>query len=460
MTFTANLLRRAAQKPGEVAEEGDTERDNFRGLPVVIENRKGTIREGEDPSGHHWEIEMKCDYGYIPNTEAAGDKEGLDVFIGDDEFSEWAFAVEQTKDDGEFDEYKIVLGAPDLKTAEELYLSNYEDGWGDKHVAEIWEIPISLLFDGVKKNQEEVGTEKNAKVASLKQVIQEFLDQYKVEQYERVAEEVHDELEDLLLTQNVRALVTCRAKRVDSLRRKLETRDVAQAYETLEQIKEDIKDLAGVRVALYFPGDAAKVDFLIQSEFQQARPPKQFPKDRDPGEIEGYRATHYTIVYDSMLVEIQVASMLIHAMAEAFHDVMYKPLNGAPTSQENLMMESLYELVSQGEAGLDDLRGEMETRMSRPLQMAMTSSLNRQLANARYYTNGLKQADELDDELKSLWKERNIQPAPTPDTADNKYLIQALRQVVPDVTDVTTLPDDIQRVVWSLAQKLKEEAQN
>jgi hypothetical protein len=146
MYFTAKFLTAA-----EVTEEGDTQEGSFRGMPIVIENKKGTIREGTDPDGNEWSITMTCDYGFIPGTEAAGDKEGLDVFIGPDENSEFAYVVEQLKEDGSFDEFKVVLGAPDLQTAEEMYLSNYEEGW-DQY-GEIYETPIDELFEAVKRHQ-------------------------------------------------------------------------------------------------------------------------------------------------------------------------------------------------------------------------------------------------------------------------------------------------------------------
>lgn len=483
MSLSATFLRRATQKPGEVSVEGDTEKDSFRGLPVVIENRKGTIREGTDPSGHEWSITMQCDYGYVPSTEAAGDKEGLDVFIGDDQSSEYAYAVEQLKEDGSFDEYKVVLGAPDLETAEKLYLSNYEDGWGDKHIAEIWEIPLRQLFDGIKDNQAEVGTEKNAskKGSVIPAVVTEFLNSYDFEFYEQVAEEVHEFLEDLLQVAGVRALVTSRAKRVKSLRDKLTRRYNKSVYEDLAAIQQDIKDLAGVRIALYFPQDQDKVRQIIDANFQSAREPKLFPRDADPEDGQGYSAVHYTVWWEGTVVEVQVASILMHAFAEVNHDLGYKPQLGALSNAEIQIIESLGALMLQGDSTIDQLQGEIERRTGNPLSFAVVSALRNRMAAARYHFVAAEEidvtpkkksrfeklcerqgmtTDAMDDKLKALWKEQGIVAPPPPPESDAPYIAQALSEIVPGKqVRCGDLPADLQTKVYARAQELKIQGQ-
>src|SRR5271157_1715576 len=143
MSLTATFLQRAS--------EDVNVKSSFRGLPIIIETPKGGVREGDLPDGTHWKKTMLCDYGYIPGTEAAGDKEDLDVYVGEDESSPWAFAIEQIDDDGEFDEYKVMLGFPDLLAAEETFYKMWGEE-GQKNVADIWEIPLTQLFDGVKEN--------------------------------------------------------------------------------------------------------------------------------------------------------------------------------------------------------------------------------------------------------------------------------------------------------------------
>jgi ppGpp synthetase/RelA/SpoT-type nucleotidyltranferase/predicted GNAT family acetyltransferase len=630
MIFTAPFLRTADQEEGE--------QRMFHGLPIIIENEKGSVREGVNADGKTWERLMHCDYGYIPDTEGAGDKEGLDVYIGDDKNSPYAYIVEQLDDEGQFDEYKVLLGFPDLTSAEEMYDKHYPAGWGEEHVGEIWEVPLSTLSKGVKHEQQKedqkygstkwglryhgttvenaksilknglkpsgkpllkgeppsdrvyavdtkadaivyglmqsksdtcavvvirnrvgfpinetfgyqgmvppsdivrveiyerpkdkdwgptesnehpklpkllkilkpeqqkedqkhgsvdlqadpskvsiqqtgtgqytfkhegvdgyltaINTSKNPKkqglmvveslieesfrgkgygkalyqaalnaarkagyaefcseplplvsedakhiwqslgaVISKKQgeeayridisgmpktsfdAVKEFLRSYDFEFYEQVAEEVRETLEDLLNDAGIRALVTCRAKKVKSLRRKLERRAPDKNYQNLIDIQKDIKDLSGVRVALYFPNDRAAVEQLIAANFEQARPPKHFPEEREPQDSDHYVATHYTIWWEKTVVEIQVASLLMQAWSEVAHDMVYKPLVGELSPLELNIIGELSDLIGIGEATLEDLQTEYEERAGKKLRFELVSALQKKLGALKY----------------------------------------------------------------------------
>jgi len=152
MKFNSKLLT-AAKLPQHHSSD-------FRGLGIVVEWPKGSVRVGEDKDGKKWHRTMEADYGYIPDTAGAGDKEGLDVYIGPDAESDKAYVVEQLKDDGKFDEYKVMLGFPDLDTAYETYLKHYPEGWGDKNVGEVSEVPFSDVIAGVKEHQEKTAAAK------------------------------------------------------------------------------------------------------------------------------------------------------------------------------------------------------------------------------------------------------------------------------------------------------------
>lgn len=131
----AKLLRRAA-------EQIETE---FQGIPIVIEWPKGSVRTGTNKDGEHWERKMLADYGKVPGTSARGDNEELDVYIGPDHDAPDAWVVEQLKDDGSFDEYKVMLGFDSLEEAREMYLKHYPAGWED-HVGDITRLPVKDLW--------------------------------------------------------------------------------------------------------------------------------------------------------------------------------------------------------------------------------------------------------------------------------------------------------------------------
>lgn len=111
----------------------------FLGLPITIENPKGSIRTGKDKTGQAWSIKMNHHYGDIRGTKGA-DGDPLDVFIGDNEKSQTVFIVNQTHTDGSFDEHKIMLGFDSKSEAEAAYKANYEEGWSN--YSSVIEIPF------------------------------------------------------------------------------------------------------------------------------------------------------------------------------------------------------------------------------------------------------------------------------------------------------------------------------
>ena len=116
--------------------EGQKKAGNYKmghvtvdGYDITIENPKGSVRRGTDPSGKAWEQEMHNTYGYIRGTEGV-DGDHIDVFLSDDPTSGGVYVVDQVDPQtGEFDEHKVMYGFGSRLQAEEAYLSNYEKGW-------------------------------------------------------------------------------------------------------------------------------------------------------------------------------------------------------------------------------------------------------------------------------------------------------------------------------------------
>jgi ppGpp synthetase/RelA/SpoT-type nucleotidyltranferase len=109
--------------------------------------------------------------------------------------------------------------------------------------------------------------------------IEEFLGRYSREYdfYQEAARLAAVRLEAALVENGIRAIVTSRAKRLGSLRTKCEKRSLTRRYKSVQAIEDDLVDLAGVRVALYFPGDRAEVSRLVEALFD-AGLPKPFPE--------------------------------------------------------------------------------------------------------------------------------------------------------------------------------------
>lgn len=119
---------------------------SIHGLDIAIENAKGSERKGTDPKGKAWSVTMADHYGYIKRTEGA-DGDHVDVFIGDAPDSQKVYVVDQVNKDGSFDEHKVILGATDIKSAENTYKRNYSAGW---QVGPIKEMDVAQFKDWLK----------------------------------------------------------------------------------------------------------------------------------------------------------------------------------------------------------------------------------------------------------------------------------------------------------------------
>lgn len=102
-------------------------RTTFQGLPICIENRKGSYRRGTDPNGHEWKTFMHCAYGYISQTEGP-DGDAVDCYIGPNKESQKVFVVHQANPyaGGLYDEDKVMIGFDSASQAKKAYLKQYD----------------------------------------------------------------------------------------------------------------------------------------------------------------------------------------------------------------------------------------------------------------------------------------------------------------------------------------------
>jgi ppGpp synthetase/RelA/SpoT-type nucleotidyltranferase len=212
----------------------------------------------------------------------------------------------------------------------------------------------------------------------------QFVERYRREFdfFDQAARLAHGQLEAALSSSGIRAMVTYRAKRPDRLLVKLNQRQDDRQYATDEAIYEDIADLAGVRVALYFPATVDQVDQAIRAQFELVCEPKLFPVQPVKElpytkRFSGYNAQHYRVRlkesdlqepqrrYAVARIEIQVASLLMHAWAEVEHDLIYKPLQGQLSEDEYAVLDELNGLVLTGEIALERLQRASEARVTK-----------------------------------------------------------------------------------------------
>lgn len=75
---------------------------------------------------------MHCHYGYIEGTKGA-DGEAIDVFLGGHptpyEDQARLYVIDQVRQDGAFDEHKVMLNFPSRRDAVAMYARHYPPGW-------------------------------------------------------------------------------------------------------------------------------------------------------------------------------------------------------------------------------------------------------------------------------------------------------------------------------------------
>ncbi|WP_350024581.1 GTP pyrophosphokinase [Serratia marcescens] len=210
-------------------------------------------------------------------------------------------------------------------------------------------------------------------------IVLSFIESYKKEYhyYNNLSSLVSTSLSNQLKEAGIRSIVTFRAKSIDSLQEKLLKRNKQKAYTSKQEINEDIVDLAGVRVAIYFPGDIDAVSNIINENYDIIKE-KRFPdttKNNSNEEIykkkfDGYHALHFRIKvkhnkeFQDEAVEIQVASVLMHAWSEVEHDLVYKPLQGLIPKEELMILDEINGMVISGNIALERLQTSINERIN------------------------------------------------------------------------------------------------
>ena len=131
-------------------------------------------------------------------------------------------------------------------------------------------------------------------------LIDDFINRYRKEFdfYDQAARLVSQLPDASLQSAGIRAIVTSRAKSPRRLEERVRQIDREKHYETIDEIYGDIVDLAGARVALYFPADRNQVGKLIEDLFTLVSK-KEFPATGAPSyekRFSGYWATHYRVL--------------------------------------------------------------------------------------------------------------------------------------------------------------------
>lgn len=105
--------------------------------------------------------------------------------------------------------------------------------------------------------------------------IEMFIDQYSSDKdsYDKLCRITKKRIQEILDQKGIMSIVTARVKKPDRLHEKLIQRNQERLqngkppYQSFQDIYTDIPDLVGARIALYFPGDAVKIEDLLPPFF-------------------------------------------------------------------------------------------------------------------------------------------------------------------------------------------------
>lgn len=119
----------------------------FHGLPISIENPKGSVR-----SGKGWSVKVPYHYGYIKRTQGA-DGDHVDVCIGPHDDSQMVFIIDQHDcNTGKFDEHKVMLGYRTREQAVDAYRAGFSDGRGNDRLGPVARLSIHEFKDWLKNH--------------------------------------------------------------------------------------------------------------------------------------------------------------------------------------------------------------------------------------------------------------------------------------------------------------------
>lgn len=136
-----------AQKAADSYAKGKVE---IHGLPVNIENPKGSERSGVDKGGKRWSVTMPAHYGEVRGTEGK-DGDPVDVYIGSDHASRRVFVVDQVDvRTGKFDEHKAMLSYGSKSDALADYRNAFSDGKANDRIGAVTAMTVADFRDWLK----------------------------------------------------------------------------------------------------------------------------------------------------------------------------------------------------------------------------------------------------------------------------------------------------------------------
>ncbi|MFA5954263.1 MAG: RelA/SpoT domain-containing protein [Patescibacteria group bacterium] len=174
-------------------------------------------------------------------------------------------------------------------------------------------------------------------------LIDDFISRYSREfaYFDTLARQCAEKCKYILKQEGIDAHVTHRAKDPGSLREKIKDRAQTKVYSTETDIRNDITDLAGVRISLLYFDDFAEMQRLLENVFTVRKIKKHQARIITTNLlVEPLTSTDITtVVNKNDLVEIQITSVLLGAWADIQRGIEYKPRVSA--TAKNILTKKL-----------------------------------------------------------------------------------------------------------------------
>lgn len=217
----------------------------------------------------------------------------------------------------------------------------------------------------------------------MKQQSMEIINSYQKRKntYKRLGEIVYNLLNMLIRDSVHTHQISFRIKDMESLSNKLVRKNYK--YDSIDQIT----DILGLRIILYFEDDIYKVEEIIKSQFtvdeKNSMDKRSFDEDRF-----GYRSLHYIVsldekrltlpeysLFSNMKFEIQIRSILQHSWAEIEHDIGYKGVDEIPSKAKRTFYR-LAALLEQADIEFVKLKSELNSHESEVSQKISEDNAN------------------------------------------------------------------------------------
>ena len=175
------------------------------GMPISIENPRGSYRRYKKEGGGVGKIKMKNHYGYFTNTTGNGkDGDAVDVFIGPNiENCEYVYVVDQNNKQGDFDESKVMLGFNSTEHAKNSYMANYNADWTGFRT--ITKVPLNVFKKWLYRKHKQRKPFSDYTIIKKKRITESFLNEEEYNPIVKIArmESEHCALEVVEELQNI-----------------------------------------------------------------------------------------------------------------------------------------------------------------------------------------------------------------------------------------------------------------